>query len=122
MANAINWFEIPATNFDRAAKFYGTVLGAEVHSQELMGTKMGFLPSEPGQVGGAICTGDGYTPSMEGSLVYLNGGDDLSQPLGNVEKAGGKVMMPKTKISDEIGYFAIFSDTEGNRVAFHSPK
>lgn len=120
MANAVNWFEIPATNFDRAAKFYGAVLDAEIHSQELMGTRMGFLPAESG-VGGAICKGDAYKPSTEGTMVYLNGGQDLSAPLGRVEKAGGSVVVPKTKISDEIGFFAIFTDTEGNRVALHSP-
>ncbi len=28
MKNAINWFEIPVKNFDRAKKFYETILGA----------------------------------------------------------------------------------------------
>jgi len=50
----------------------------------------------------------------------LNGGDDLSTPLARVEAAGGQVEMPKTKISDEVGFMAIIRDTEGNRVAFHS--
>ncbi|MGB1242276.1 MAG: VOC family protein, partial [Chitinophagales bacterium] len=56
-----------------------------------------------------------------GSLVYLNGGSDLATPLSRVGAAGGEVVVPKTKISDEIGYFAIFMDTEGNKMAFHSP-
>jgi predicted enzyme related to lactoylglutathione lyase len=30
MANAINWFEIPAKNFDRAKSFYETVLGIKI--------------------------------------------------------------------------------------------
>ncbi len=123
MANIINWFEIPATDFDRAVKFYSEVLGGEIQQQEMMGTKMGFLPMEgEGGVGGAICAGENYKPSSDGAKLYLNGGEDLSLQLSRVEAAGGKVIMPKTKITDEIGYMAFFIDTEGNNVAFHSPK
>ncbi len=121
MANAINWFEIPAKNLDRACSFYSAVLNGDIHREEIMGTRMGFLPHAQDGVGGALVEGEGYEPSDAGSLVYLNGGNDLSEPLSKVETAGGKVIMPKTKISDEIGYFAIFKDTEGNKLAFHSP-
>ena len=121
MANAINWFEIPANNYDRAIQFYSTVLGAPLHKQEIQGTKMAFLPMEGQGVGGAVCFGEGYTPSDAGALIYLNGGDDLAAPLARVGAAGGQVVVPKTKISEEIGYFAVFMDTEGNKMAFHSP-
>lgn len=30
------------------------------------------------------------------------------------------VNRPKTKISDEVGYMALFRDTEGNGMAMHS--
>ena len=123
MANAINWFEIPATNLNRAREFYSKVLGTEMAIQEIMGNQMAFFPYEPGSglVSGALCQGDGYTPNSGGALIYLNGGSDLATPLARVEEAGGKIELPKTKISDEIGFMAIFHDTEGNRVAFHSP-
>ncbi|MCB0279827.1 MAG: VOC family protein [Calditrichaeota bacterium] len=123
MANAINWFEIPAANFDRAKKFYSQVLGNQFQEMEVMGTKMAFLTEDTqNSVGGAICSGEGYKPSADGALVYLNGGEDLAKPLSRVEAAGGKVVLPKTKISDEIGFMAMFMDSEGNKVAFHSPK
>ena len=121
MANAINWFEIPADNFDRAVDFYGKVFDSELPPNEVMGIQMAFLPHGTQEVGGAVVCGEGYKPSADGPLVYLNGGEDLSTPLDRVESAGGKVVLPKTKISDEIGYFAIIMDTEGNRIAFHSP-
>ena len=122
MANAINWFEIPASNFDRAVKFYGEVFASDLPPNEIMGVQMAFLPSSDGGVGGAVCYGEGYKPSENGTLPYLNGGDDLTTPLSRVEAAGGQVVLPKTKISDEVGFFAIIKDTEGNRVAFHSPR
>lgn len=122
MANVINWFEIPAEDIDRASDFYSKVLDAELQKQEMMGTKMAFLPMEGEGVGGSICQGENYKPTADGAMIYLNGGKDLTVPLSKVENAGGKVVMPKTKISDEIGYMAIFFDTEGNKVAFHSPQ
>ena len=121
MANAINWFEIPANDFNRAVKFYGEVLGADIHVEEMAGAQYGFLPKEGEGVGGAIAKGDMFKPSTEGAKIYLNAGHDLSPFLERVETAGGKVVLPKTKVTDEIGYIAFFRDTEGNEVAFHSP-
>jgi predicted enzyme related to lactoylglutathione lyase len=120
MANVINWFEIPVTDLDRSIKFYETILGAAPQKWEMEGMEMAVLPMEGDGIGGALCKGEWYKPSQEGSLVYLNGGDDLNTVLNRVEGAGGKVVVPKTEITDEIGFFGIFIDSEGNRVALHS--
>ncbi|MEE9431466.1 MAG: VOC family protein [Melioribacteraceae bacterium] len=122
MANVLNWFEIPVTDFERAKDFYTKITGGEMHVEEIQNTKMAFFNMQGEGVGGAICCGENYKPSTEGSLVSLNGGEDLSEPLSRVEPAGGKVLLPKTKISDDFGHFALFLDTEGNKVAFHSLK
>lgn len=125
MSNVINWFEIPAKNFERACAFYAAVLGGPVQKMDSPDAEiqMGFLPGgqDQGSVGGAVVEGEGYDPSSSGSIVYLNGGEDLAIPLSKVEGAGGSVMIPKTSIG-ENGFFAHFIDTEGNRVAFHSMK
>lgn len=123
MANAINWFEIPATNFERAKDFYSKIFDAELHVQNIQDIQMAFLPADQDgkSVGGAICKGEDHEPSAKGTLPYLNGGEDLSVMLERVNDAGGKVVLPKTKISDEIGFFATFMDTEGNKIALHSP-
>lgn len=71
-------------------------------------------------IGGAIVKGGGYIPSKHGCKIYLNGGSDLNIVLSRVEKAGGKIVMPKTFISEQLGYFAIFEDTEGNQLSLHS--
>ena len=123
MSNVINWFEIPASDFDRACDFYSKVLGGTV--QVMDGgenpLKMGFLPGHEAQneVGGAVVAGEGYTPSSDGAVVYLNAGEDLTDSLSRIEEAGGKVLFPKTAIG-ENGFIAHFIDTEGNRVALHS--
>ena len=118
MASAVNWFDIPVTDMDRAKAFYSTLLGGELTTVDDVQGEMAILPYQDG-VGGALMQGDGYTPSQEGSIVYLNGGDDLSVPLGKVEAAGGKILTEKMSIGDP-GFIAFFLDTEGNRIGLHS--
>jgi predicted enzyme related to lactoylglutathione lyase len=120
--HAANWFEIPVTDFERARAFYSEIFAYDMPHQEMAGALMGFLPFEMGKgVGGAIILADTMRPSRDGPRIYLNGGDDLQPILDRVESAGGRVDTPKTLITEDIGYFAVFEDSEGNRVALHSP-
>jgi len=120
--NSLNWFEISVSDMNRAKKFYESVFGIQMPEQEMMGMKMAFFPAEDmnGKVSGGLVQGPMHKPSADGSKVYLNGNPDLSVALGKIEKAGGKIVMPKTKVSDEIGHMAFFIDSEGNNVALHS--
>lgn len=120
--NAINWFEIPATDLQRAKTFYQTIFGIDdMEEMEMMGNKMAFLPFEDGngKVSGALVQGEGYKPTVDGALVYLNA-DPNMEAADKIESAGGKILMPKTHIGDNIGYMAVFIDSEGNRMALHS--
>lgn len=122
MKNSINWFEIPVKNFDRAKKFYESVLGAPVMEMPHPNYKYGILPGDmENGVTGGIVEGDGFTPSATGTLIYLNGGEDLSMPLSKVEGSGGKILLPKTSIGGN-GFMAHIMDTEGNKIALHSMK
>lgn len=120
--NALNWFEIATNDLDRAQKFYEEVFRIKMEPMDMDQLQMRMFPGEGqnGKVGGAIVKSGMHKPSREGTLVYLNANPDLAEPLGRVEKAGGKVLLPKTHISDDIGYMAFFMDTEGNAVAMHS--
>ncbi len=121
--NSLNWFEIAVKDIKRAKKFYQTVFGIKMDEMEMMGMKMAFFPSEPGngKASGALVQGKMYKPSKAGAKIYLNGNPDLKKALSKVAKAGGKVAMPKTPIG-EFGFMAFFEDTEGNSVALHSNK
>lgn len=122
MKHAINWFEIPVENYERAKQFYATVTNSEItdHHMPEQNTKYGvFTHGDKDSVGGAIIEAENQIPSNQGATVYLNSGDDLSVPLSKVENAGGKIIMPKTAIGKD-GYIAQFIDSEGNKVAFHS--
>ena len=122
MKNLINWFEIPAKDFPRAVSFYKNILGVDIHEAEMFGSKMGFFPTDGKNVSGAIVKGEDYKASTDGVTVYLNGGENLQGILDKVETNKGKVIVPKTQISPEMGYFAMFIDTEGNKLALHSIK
>jgi predicted enzyme related to lactoylglutathione lyase len=117
--NYVTWFEIPAYSHYRSVAFYNYIYGIEITTVELNGFAMGFFPAGTG-IGGAIVTGHGCVPSEIGPLLYLNGGYDLNNVLSKINEAGGRVVMEKTFLSETAGYFAIFIDSEGNRLALHS--
>jgi predicted enzyme related to lactoylglutathione lyase len=120
--NALNWFEIPASDIDRAKKFYEDIFSFSMNVQEMNGMKMAFFPYEPGsgKAAGALAQSDMHKPSMDGAMIYLNGNPDLQTALAKVEASGGQIIMPKTQISEDVGHMAIFVDSEGNRMALHS--
>ena len=121
--HAINWFEIPVTNFGRAKKFYETIFDYQMPENQMGPARMGFLlyDFQNGGRGGAIVHNpEFYTPSKNGTLVYLNCDPDLSVVLKRVSAAGGKILEEKTEIGQNLGYWALIEDSEGNRVALHS--
>ena len=124
MANALNWFEIPAGDFERARKFYETICDVELQAvEDPTGRQTAMFPSDwqNGEIGGSIAAGEGSIPGPVGTVVFLNADPDLQAVLDRVEPAGGKVLMPKTPIAmGDAGHMAVFQDTEGNRVGLHS--
>jgi len=124
MKHAISWFEIPASDIDRAAKFYEAIFNVQLQPMDMPNIQMRMFPIDDPMtgIGGAVCKTDGFhNPSAtDGPLIYLNGNPDVQQVLDRVEAAGGKVIVPKTEISPEYGFMAVFIDTEGNRIGLHS--
>ncbi len=117
--NPVNWFEIPVSDMARAITFYQSVLGVEFTEHEMGPNKVAFFPMEMGATGaaGTLMKADGYTPSREGSLVYITV-PQIDTALGRIGDAGGTTLLPRTSIG-EHGFIAHFEDCEGNRVALH---
>jgi predicted enzyme related to lactoylglutathione lyase len=115
----VSWFEIPAIDFQQAVNFYNHIYGIEMQQNITDVNSMAFFPVTTG-IGGALIAGPGSVPSDTGPLIYLNGGKDLNNVLNKVEEVGGRIVMPKTLISKESGYFAIFIDSQGNKLALYS--
>jgi predicted enzyme related to lactoylglutathione lyase len=120
--NMISWFEIPVANMERASKFYNSVFNIQVQVQDFGGTLMAWFPFAEGKSGasGSLIQNDAYVPSdTKGVLIYFSC-NDVANQMSRVEAAGGKVVKQKTQISPDIGYMALFIDSEGNRIALHS--
>ncbi len=123
MKHAISWFEIPSTDLERATKFYETIFDLKLQPIDIPNIRMRLFPIEDMMnVGGAVVDSNGFhKPSAtDGPLIYLNGNPDVQVILDRVEKAGGKILVPKTAISPEYGFMGVFIDTEGNRIGLHS--
>ncbi len=119
-----SWFEIPAADLARAQKFYETIFGISMIPLDTPNIQMRMFPLDDmmTQVGGAVVSSGGFhvPSSTDGPLIYLNANPNVQNVLDKVEAAGGKITVPKTQISPEYGYMAVFIDTEGNRIALHS--
>jgi len=121
--NSLNWFEIPALDLNRAKSFYEKTFNVKLDDMpEMMGMKMASFPAEPGngKASGALVKSEMHKPSQDGAVIYLNANPSIQAVIDRIEPAGGKVIMPKTEISPEIGQMAMFIDSEGNKVALHA--
>ena len=121
MQRVINWFEIPVADLDRARRFYEATFAVSLNIEEMGGMRMAIFPYAEPATGGALLACPEGKPGDHGVVIYLDGGDDLAVPLARAAAAGGRVLMPKTEISPEIGFIAMFADSEGNRIGLHSP-
>jgi predicted enzyme related to lactoylglutathione lyase len=120
MKNLVSIVEIPTTDLSRAIAFYQTILGVSIEKMEMDGVQMGVFPSNGETVNVVLAKGSDYKPTTDGAVLYLNVGNDLQPTLNKIEQNGGKVIVPKTEISPEMGFFALFIDTEGNKLGLHS--
>ncbi|GAA5784274.1 glyoxalase [Chitiniphilus shinanonensis] len=118
--NAINWFEIPTLDFDRATAFYEHLFNQSLRRHAGGDGELAILPYAGDGVGGALVSPGSMKPSPAGVLPYLNTPGDLDDWLRRVEDRGGCVVLPKTLIDAEIGYIATFRDTEGNLIGLHA--
>ncbi len=116
------WFEIPSKDIAKSAAFYEKSFDVKLKPDEMGPVKMAMFPwkeKEEG-IGGALVSGSDYTPSHQGSTVYLTV-DDIESTLKRVTTNGGKILTPKMSIGQH-GFIAQFEDTEGNRVGLWSMK
>jgi predicted enzyme related to lactoylglutathione lyase len=121
MKNLISIVEIPTTDFRRAVIFYRAILGINIEEMEMDGIKMGLFPNSDEGISVQLINGSEYKTSRDGTIVYLNGGNDLQKVVSKIEANGGKIIVPKTAIGPEMGFYAMFTDTEGNKLGLHSP-
>jgi len=120
--NAISWFEIPATDLNRAQAFYEAVLECKMRREPMGPSEGAVFPYEAQEgVGGALMAGP-TAPALAsgGTLVYLDASPSLDAALARAVKAGGKVALPRQALPPGLGFFAHITDLDGNRVGLHA--
>lgn len=120
MEHLTNWVEIPVADMKRAIGFYSEILGAELQPMEIGAVGYALFPCKDQYNCGALASGEYYTPSADGVVIYLNGGNDLNLILNKVNNAGGQVIMEKTFLTNETGYIGMFMDSEGNKIGLQN--
>lgn len=125
--NVLTWFEIPVADMQRARTFYETVLDLKMETMDQGNTEEEtvFFPRKPntimaqsGILSGALVKAKRLTPGSNGPLIYLNATPSIDKAIERIEKAGGKLVSPKSKIP--AGLIAVFTDSEGNTPALHA--
>ncbi len=123
LSRVISWFEIPATDFERATRFYEATLDVTLQREVVGGVPMAmFHHGDPDTGGSIVFNPQQAKPDANGVLVYLNAKPSVSAALARAEKAGGKKQGPAIELPNNYGYIGFFIDTEGNRVGLHAMK
>lgn len=120
MKNLVSIIEIPTSDFSRAVAFYKSILNIDIEEVDMGEDRLGLFPNEEESGSIHLIYGSNYKPSSDGTIIYLNAGDDLQIVADKIEKSGGKILVPKTEIGPEMGFFALFLDTEVNRLGLYS--
>ena len=120
MQDALNWFEIPVLDIERAQRFYEILLDISMRREVMAGQTLAVFPHAEGHAGGALISGPmACAPSTDGCVVYLDAGPSLDAALARAGELGAKVLMSKVQLPADIGAIAHVVDSEGNRVGLH---
>jgi len=121
-SKTVAWFEIPATDLDRAIGFYETICNVKLRREPMGPMELAIFPYVAPATGGALAKGEQFKPAETGTIVYLAAEPNLATVMARVEAAGGKVLMPPVTIPNGKGVFTLIRDTEGNTVGLHAMK
>jgi predicted enzyme related to lactoylglutathione lyase len=115
--NGFCHIEIPSKDLSKAKAFYEAVFAWKISPWEGMSN---YLMFETGDgVGGGFST-EFELSKTAGIILYILV-EDIPATLEKIGKQGGKIILTKTQIPN-VGYYAIFSDAEGNQLGLFSNK
>lgn len=118
--DSIVHFEIPVDDMQGAKKFYSEAFGWEIRTDKMPGggdynsaitTPMdeNFTPKKPGTMNGALIE---RTAKLKDPVITVKV-DSIEEAFKKVEKAGGKIVMPKGEVPG-MGEYAYIADPAGN--------
>jgi len=119
-AAVITWFEIPATDLERAVNFYENSLAIRMQ-RDPGWPGMAIFPHEKERpaTSGCVVAAKDAQPVDGGVTIYLNCDGKLDAVLGRVAELNGAILEAKNHIPG-VGWVAQIRDSEGNRVGLHA--
>jgi predicted enzyme related to lactoylglutathione lyase len=112
-------FEIAANSVGRSGSFYKEVFGWKI-VYDLKNPN--YATFDPGSgVGGGIVQSKNIIPPHTVAYVLTN---NIAETLKKVVEKGGKIVLEKTQLGPDNrgGWFAFFSDLDGNLIGLFEPK
>lgn len=122
MNKTFSYVAIPTIDFERALKFYQDITGGLIRKNPTVPFPMAYFYDNDNNDTGHLFQLPNFKPSADGPIVYMELSNDLNETVEKIKTAGGKILLPKTQISPEKGFWALFLDTEGNKLALHSSR
>jgi predicted enzyme related to lactoylglutathione lyase len=121
MKNAVNWFEIPVADMNRAQVFYETVLACKMRREDMGGSTLAVFPYDEPATGGCLQSdANRSAAASSGIRIYLDCSPSLDAVLARIEPAGGAIVSPKFALPNGMGVIAHMRDSEGNEVGLHA--
>lgn len=120
MKNLISLVETPISNTLRAVTFYQNILDIDIQEVDINGTVVWFFVHENEEQTVCLIKDENTHPSSDGTIAYFNADGKIDDILTKVEANGGQIVTPKIEIGSEMGSFAHFLDSEGNKIGLYS--
>jgi predicted enzyme related to lactoylglutathione lyase len=112
MAGEIVHVELVSSDFEKTRDFYGIIFGWDCQEAGVPDLPYMLWKAETGVAGGFRRPSEGDSPSPR--IINYIRVDDIDSTCRAIEESGGAVAVPKTEISEEIGFMALFTDPDGN--------
>ncbi len=106
--------EIPGTDPAASSKFYADLFDWKVEVDP--GFDYHMFQADSGPAGAFVKAGESHMGYKVGEVLIYVSTDDIDATLTRAETLGGKTLTPKTEIPS-VGWFGIFADPAGNRIA-----
>ena len=116
----IGWFEIYVSDFDKAKDFYSELFGWQFNkSTTLANPYYWIIYTGEGSVSGGLMKKSDPKHTGQAVVLYVET-EDIDATIKSAEKLGGKIIQGKTLINEKAGYFALFTDLDGNTMGLWS--
>ncbi len=133
----MSWYEIPAFDFEKAVDFYKYVMDFKIERRVFGEMHYGVITDGDDGIPGSIVK---YNEKLdnrntEGTVLFFKV-LDMSETISRIRQKGGSIIkekslirnpiedgqsvIPKTLIDNSLGYYAVFRDPEGNKMALYS--